>query len=260
MRLPLDHVGFVGADTQQLAETFRALGFHVTKPAVLSTSNTNDLSQKAVQSSAHIMFRNSYIELTSVKPCPPDHHLAAFQGQDNAIRLLVLHSEDAGQRAEQLFRAGLAVSDVSTASRALLYGKQDTAQFRWFSLLDDPVPRTLTVFVEHQTREAVFHQEVSQHPNSINRISALHHRPGSIPGALCDDSAYQVDLIETPAKEPGENPAGPFFVGMTLQAKNLLSCERDLGENQVPFECKGSSLYISATHAAGAVLYIEESK
>lgn len=260
MRLPLDHVGFVGADTQLLAATFQALGFHVTEPATLSTSSAHDFSQNAVQSSAHIMFRHSYIELTSVNPCPPDHHLAAFQGKNNAIRLLVLHSDDAGQRAEQLSRAGLAVSDVSTASRTLPYGKHETAYFRWFSLRDDPVPLTLTAFVEHQTRDALFQQEISQHPNSVTGISALHHQPGIIPGNLCSGSGHQVDLIETPVTGLGDYHADPFFVGMTLQATNLSNCEQVLLKNFVPFERNEDSLRISATHAAGAFLYIKECK
>jgi hypothetical protein len=254
VKIPLDHVGYTGPDIGRLAAAFRTLGFIVTGPEVLHTSSSSPLASNAVQRSAHVLFDETYIELTSVDPCPADHHLAPFQGPESAIRLLVLATGNARQRAEMLSRAGLPSSGVSEASRRLDYGECGTARFRWFSLKGQPIPHTLTACVEHRTREAVFHDEVRGHPNTISRILALHHRPGSVPVALRQGSGPKIELRESEAAS-----SNAFFTGLTLQAEDLQTCTRIMRDNGVSCVVEPGRLKVPASEAAGAFLVIEQS-
>jgi hypothetical protein len=253
MRIPLDHIGYLGPDTEMLVATFRRLGFRTVGPSALATDSEH-LPGEPVQRSAHIMFADSYIELTSVQPCPPGHHLAPYQRGRPAVSLLVLKAADAEREAGDLAEAGVAVSAVSEASRRLDYGERATARFLWFSILEDPLPGTLTAFVEHLTREAVFNPEVAVHPNTVTGIDALRHRPGALPDFLAGDEESSIELIES-----GEGASGNFINGVDLRAHDLGACEDLLRAKDVPYVRDSGCLRVGAEHAAGATLRIRGS-
>ena len=251
MKLPLDHVGYLGRDTDRMAAVFCRLGFNVVGPAVLSAPGGGG---GAVQRSAHVMFRGNYIELTSVDPCPADHHLAPYREAADAIRLLVLKSGSIEETAARLSGAGLAVSDVREAHRLLTYGRREQARFRWIALPGDPLPGTLTACVEHLTPAAVFEPAAARHPNTALGILGLHHRPGAIPAALGSEGGCAVDWIEDP-----DAPAGRFISGIDLLAGDLDRCAAVLQANGVPAAADGPCLRVPADEAAGAFIRFRKS-
>ena len=113
LRLPVDHVGILGASASRMAECWRRLGFHVVGPADLKSGARGD-EQELGQRSAHIMFPGDYIELTSVNPPRPDHHLARFFDRPLGIRLMILASRDIGSDHHRCQQAGLEPGDVRT--------------------------------------------------------------------------------------------------------------------------------------------------
>ena len=75
MMLPLDHIGILGSDITEMVNAYRSLGFHVTEPERLNAGAGGDFGR---QYSAHVMFENTYIELTAVEDCQSEHHLAPY--------------------------------------------------------------------------------------------------------------------------------------------------------------------------------------
>jgi len=250
--IQLDHIGYLGPDIDPMIKVFQTLGFKVTGPSVLHTSGQGSAPGDAVQTSAHVMFRDSYIELTSVSPCPPGYHLEPYMGSETAIRLLVLNTSNADETRAALKQAGHPVSTVQQASRELSYGGGDTAHFSWFSVSGDPLPGTLTAWVEHQSRQAVFRQKVMSHPNTVTGISALIHQAGEFPAFLVD-----ADRGDVPVKASnGSNRASAFFTGVEMTAGDIRVCASCLRENRVPFELRDDVIEVAASEAAGARLYI----
>ena len=71
MRLDVDHIGILGADIDALVDEFRGLGFSIVGPAELTAIDADGTQRGLGQHSAHIMFADTYIELTSVvEPLP----------------------------------------------------------------------------------------------------------------------------------------------------------------------------------------------
>ncbi|MDJ0657006.1 MAG: VOC family protein [Xanthomonadales bacterium] len=178
LRLPVDHVGILGASASRMAECWRRLGFHVVGPADLKSGARGD-EQELGQRSAHIMFPGDYIELTSVNPPRPDHHLARFFDRPLGIRLMILASRDIGSDHHRCQQAGLEPGDVQDASRAV--EGSGTARFRWFALPATRFSDTLVCYVQHLTPDLVFDDDMAQHPIGAVGLSRLVYKAPSLP-------------------------------------------------------------------------------
>jgi hypothetical protein len=251
MKINLDHVGFLGSDIERMVSVFTALGFHVTGPATFRSNTQGSGNPASVQRSAHIVFQGTYIELTSVSPCGPGHHLAAYQGLDEGVRLLILNSGNADRARADLLASGCAVSDVQGAARKLTYGAGEIVGFRWFSAPPETVPDTLTAWVEHLNAAAIFDSKVMQHPNTVTGITVLLHRSGLLPGIVEDDQGKV--LLEEDQRAPMANV---FFTGLELAAQDIQLCAGLLRGNAVPFQLNQGVIEVPASHAAGARLRI----
>lgn len=247
MRIALDHIGFLGGDTRQMTETFRNLGFQVVGPAALSVGSAQ--SSEAVQTSAHVMFSDHYIELTSVNPCPSSHHLAPYRELGEAIRLLVLGTDDIENTAEDLNRKGQGTSEILAASRKLSYGTGQQARFRWLAMEPDPVPGILSGFVEHQDAAAVFDVTATAHLNTATGISALHCVGGEVPKAMRLGHGRKVDL-----KGDQRASSERFFNGLDIHIDDPDACERSLQAGSVVYKRSNDVLIVPASAACGAEL------
>ncbi len=250
MKAPLDHVGFLGPAIDALVQDFTALGFRILGPAPLEAVDADGRARPLGQSSAHIMFEDSYIELTAVTRAGPDHHLAPWLAKPPGIRLLLLQTDQARDTAARLAASGVPVTAVAGATRRLTYGNRGPVAFSWFALEGSPLPGTLAAFVQHHDRAAVFAPEVRTHPNTVTGITALYHRPRPLPAWLAGPAG--VELIEDRHAAPGK----PFLTGLGLAATDLDRCQAVMAANGVAVEREDDTLRVAAEQAGGAWLRI----
>ncbi|RMF96412.1 MAG: hypothetical protein D6727_08370 [Gammaproteobacteria bacterium] len=251
MRLPVDHIGYQGPDIEALCRQFTALGFRLLGPVQLSADSGDD---EPVQLSAHIMFADSYIELTALSGPAPGHRLNRWQQSSPAPRLLLLRCADAAELRERLLSQGHSVSALMQAQRCLPGEPQRLARFRWFELLDEPLPGMLTGCVEQLTPEIVFAPAAAGHPNTVHRLTALYHRAGELPPVLREFAGGSIEL-RTDRHAPS---AGSFITGVEVAAASLQTCASQLQKAAIDFHRDGDALHIGAPAAGGAWLKIRE--
>ena len=184
MILPLDHVGIFGSDINVMVDAYRSLGFQVTEPERLDAGGRADQGR---QYSAHVMFDQTYIELTAVEDCQPEHHLAPYLRLPGGIRILILQSDAAEGERVRIEALGLPTSPLYTAERRLTYGNRQTARFCWFALDPQPLDQLLIGWVQHLTRDAVFYRNQA-HDNTATNITGLHFNACDFPEALKGES------------------------------------------------------------------------
>lgn len=188
MKLALDHIGLLCSDLDNVVAGWRALGFEVSDPVVLDAGAGHDQGQ---QRSAHIAFSDHYIELSSVSGVAESHPLYRWSQGPDAARILVLACDDAVSERHSLSTRGIDTSPVFDACRA---GKQGEARFRWFSLEGDPIPGTLTAWVEHLTPEQVFAPPGHRHPNGVRGFRSLSARPSPVLESLASEDGIPVHV------------------------------------------------------------------
>ena len=157
--LAVDHIGVVVHDLGREVAAWRGLGFRVSDPVPLG------------QSSAHVVFENGYVELSSPVP-GSGNHLERYLAAGEGVRILVLAATDAAaaQRIVAATHPGCAAP--RPASRAIVVGgREDVARFVWFPLPVDVVPDVLSAVVEHVTPDLVFHPSLVDHPNGARRVT-----------------------------------------------------------------------------------------
>ena len=254
MKIALDHLGWLGPDVRRLVDVFEALGFRVLGPVPLHSGATTG---PAVQWSAHVMFRDTYLELTSVSEGAVGNPLYRWRSDPPCVRLVLLRAVDAAAERARLAASGLPVRDVQHAERRLVYGARGVARFRWFGLGDDsvpgtefPVPGTVVAWVQHLDRETLFDTSVVDQPNTVFAIEAVHCVGEPWPDALTDEVAGNVEL----RRSAEARPAACAIVGVDFVAHDLDACARALRSGGVPFSETGGYLEVSAADAAGARL------
>lgn len=169
INLPLDHVGILCADLGTTISSFRSLGFDVQGPERLQMG----AGQHFTQQSAHIVFENTYIELTSINGDAREHPVAPWLASGDGLRLLILNTQDIVAAHADADAKGLSPSAVQQASRIVPYGDRGEARFSWVSLRAGAFPEAVVGFVQHQTPERVFAPEAKRHVNGAIEIERL---------------------------------------------------------------------------------------
>jgi len=213
MMLPLDHVGILGSDITEMVNAYRSLGFHVTEPERLNAGAGGDFGR---QYSAHVMFENTYIELTAVEDCQSEHHLAPYMRLPGGVRILILQSDCAEKERERIQSTGLSVSPLFAAERPLTYGDRTMARFCWFALEPQPLDQLLIGWVEHLTREAVFRSDGS-HGNTATDITGLHFSACDFPESLVTGRGVCCSMFE-------QGSEAQVIGGLELLVEDLDAC------------------------------------
>jgi catechol 2,3-dioxygenase-like lactoylglutathione lyase family enzyme len=170
----LDHVGVVGTALGPLRESWRRLGFAPTEPRPLLGRDASGRDVALGQSSCHAVFDGGYVELTAVDPGMTRHHLDPWRRRGDGLWILAFGTDDAAVARGRAAAAGLPVTPVMEASRAIDYGaRHGEARFRWFMLDPAQSPEALVCTVEHRTPDLVFQPEVRRHPNGARALRAL---------------------------------------------------------------------------------------
>ncbi len=195
--LRVDHIGIVVRDLAAEVAAWRARGFMVSEPVPLMGSDASGRPVPLGQSSAHVVFANAYVELSSPHP-GANNHLEPYLARGEGVRILVLATSCADAARARLAARWPAVAPVMAASRAVLVeGTERVATFRWFPLPFDILPGVLSAVVEHLTPESVFHPSLSRHPNGLTRMSRVVATgdPSGFAPPPGDDSASQAPLL-----------------------------------------------------------------
>ena len=244
--LDIDHVGLVGPDIHATVGAFRRLGFRVTDPVELMGTAPNGREQSLGQQSAHFIFGSTYVELSEVTAPGPNHHLAAWQGDGHAIRILILRARDIAAVREQALQAGQHPSPMGEASRGLQYAGGAVARFRWLALPPESYPEALCGYVQHLTPELVFWPEMNAHPNGAEELNGM-----TLHTADVNDAARRFGLLGRP-QAPGSLEIKPAerglsgFTALHLRTGSLDQTARTLREAGQPFELDAGSLRVQA--------------
>ncbi|MBM3526388.1 MAG: VOC family protein, partial [Alphaproteobacteria bacterium] len=163
--IAVDHIGVVVRDLEREIAAWRALGFHVSNPVPLMGRDEKGRAVPLGQSSAHIVFANTYVELSSPVP-GSGNHLERYLVLGDGVRILVLAADDAGSARAALAPHGPDMAAPRDATRAIeIAGRADVARFVWFPLPIDVIPGVLSAVVQHLTPELVFHPSLVAHAN-----------------------------------------------------------------------------------------------
>jgi hypothetical protein len=169
--LAVDHVGVVVHDLAREIGTWRELGFSVSDPVPLMGADTAGRPVPLGQSSAHVVFENGYVELSSPVP-GSGNHLERYLAAGEGVRILVLAASDAAAARDAVAPARPDCAATRPASRTIrVAGRDEIARFVWFPLPVDVVPDVLSAVVEHRTPEFVFHASLVDHSNGARRIA-----------------------------------------------------------------------------------------
>lgn len=208
IRLDIDHIGVLAPSIAALVDEFADLGFQIVGPAELTAVAADGRRTGLGQYSAHIMFSDTYIELTAVEKPRPGHHLEPFMRMPWGIRLLILKSTDIQATHAACVSRGLRPGEIQRAIRHIDYGSGGTARFRWFGLPDGEQPDALIAYVEHETPERVFQAEVASHDNGAIRLTRLYYAAAEMPAHLIALAGPAGQAIECVPEESARTTLG----------------------------------------------------
>ena len=204
LTLSIDHIGILAPSIEELVLEMQLLGFSIVGPAELTAVNESGETVGLGQRSAHVMFADDYIELTTVDLPADGHHLEHFLHPPWGIRLLLLASDNVQRTHEQCTQRQLQPGAVQQASRRIDYGQGGEAGFRWFGLPAYDWPDALVAYVEHLTRERVFNASVSKHPNGACCLTRLYYGGADLPNRyrkLDGEGSQCIEIVEPGCEE-----------------------------------------------------------
>ncbi len=271
----IDHLGVVGRDISILTAAYTRLGFQPTQPVPLM----GEQDGKPVplgQDSAHLIFADSYVELSGVTSQDPNHHLAPWLARRDGLHILALGTSNAKDSRDVLANEGFEVPAVQNASRHVEYGQHHgDAQFYWLKVPDAFGDEGFLCVVEQLTPDLVFQPPEDGHPNgatgivgvtvlAANAKDALSHY-STLPG-ISDVDGQRVEFgkqfIEVLDKAVLEQRfpsavtiAPPALAGFTVSVANLQDTQSYLKDRSVTVQTSaGGELFVAPNDACGAVV------
>ena len=267
LAVDLDHVGWWVDDLVSVRAEFERLGFNVTQPASLLTGSGRAAPQDEGQRSSHVMFRNTYLELTTVAGNAIPAHLMQYRG-GSGLKIIALGCVDADALHDELASAGWDLVAPARSERRLDYGDRDEpVRFRWFMATPTQFPEVLVCVVEHLDRERLFDPKVTEQSNqvieltevlmlandpesSFGRYRALESAAGTAAGWLTFLSRKQAELAYPGLSLPvpsTSDAADCTPMGVVLRSGDLDFLRRRLGRQsggQLWFAAPGGTIVV----------------
>lgn len=271
----IDHLGVVGRDIATMIDAYVRLGFSPTEPVPLMGMVDGQLTPLG-QDSAHLIFADSYVELSGVTSTDPNHHLAPWLKRREGLHILALGSDDATASHTALEAHGLDVPAVQNAGRHVAYGTHHgDAAFKWFKAPDALGDEGFVCLVEQITPELVFQPPENGHPNGALGVTGV--------TILSDSPAESLKRFETYPGVTGRTPhslsfghqtlsflnpkeladqfaafddmASPAFAGFTMRVEDLAATRAVIEEASVTMHShENGDLWVSPTDACGSLL------
>ncbi|MEQ9112198.1 MAG: VOC family protein [Rhodospirillaceae bacterium] len=270
----IDHLGVVGRDITKMTAAYARLGFQPTAPEPLMGVVEGQLVPLG-QDSAHLIFKDSYIELTGVTSTDPAHHLAPWLGRHEGLHILAFSSSDAQASHAALTSQGLEVPAVQSAGRYVRSGQHHgDAKFKWFKAPDALGEEGFVCLVEQITPELVFQPPTQGHPNGAigvagvtvlaENVDAAMTRFASYPGATVKKANtvtfdhQTLTFLDDPGFRdtyPGIDPlSAPALAGFTVFVADLETTRVWLEDNDVTVRTTAQTIWVPPSQACGAVI------
>jgi len=275
----------VGRDIHAMVATFRGLGFTVSTPAPLTQPGPDGNPVPLGQLSAHVIFPDTYIELTAVEEPGSGNHLDTWLAKHEGLHILALRAENAEQSWDEMAAFGVVMPPIRHASRDVdAGGVVGTADFKWFQIPESITREGFVCVVEHQTPELVFIPGMTNHTNGatglrgvgaiVKDLDEAVSRYERLPGANVRPFMFgrfiilknQRFVTMTPVGMgslcPGAKlPPPPCFGAFAIRVKSIDATRAYLTEKGVPFQVAGEkSIWLKPEQACGAVLlFVDES-
>ena len=274
----LDHVGLVATDLSALRAAWARLGFAPTEPKpLLGRDPATGASVPLGQESCHVVLDGGYVELTAVA-AGVRNHLDPWRVRGPGLHILALGTADAPAERARQAAAGLAVTPVMHASRAIEYGERHgAAEFAWFMLDVAQSPELLVCTVEHRTPALVFQPTVQRQPNGATALESVllvvadpvreagrfhglfgGEREATADGVRCVADGECLELVSPAAfaaRYPGvERHAVPGAGAMTIRCRDLAALRARLAEAGVASHGDRRSAWVAPGAAGGVVV------
>lgn len=245
--LALDHVGWLVEDLDAARKQFEAFGFAVTPTAALSTGED-------VQYSAHVVFADTYLELTSFRGAIPTH-LAPY-ADSFGLKILALRSDAAAHYHELLGKRGLALTPLANSQRQVDSG--EWAKFCWFMAEPQAFPDVLVCGVEHETPEVVFPDPPAAQRNGATRLAEVllltsdpqveaqryavltgdATRPGTLSILDADAASLRFHGLDAPRDETK-------LLGISLDCDDLEGTKQWLADHRVDYGASARGIWLA---------------
>jgi hypothetical protein len=270
----IDHLGVVGRDIGILTAAFTRLGFVPTNPAPLM--GVKDGSPVPLgQDSAHLIFADSYVELSGVHSTDPHHHLAPFLARYEGLHILALGTDDADASHAALTAQGLETPPVQNAGRHVDYGtKHGDAKFKWFKAPDALGSEGFVCLVEQLTPELVFQPPSDGHPNGALSVSGVTVLCVNVEDAVQRFAAYpraevggrnrvtfgnqEIVFLDEPALVAafGRDTGLPVpaLAGFTVTVRDIAATRTFLTGQGVAVQDSEAGVWVHPRDACGAIL------
>jgi len=126
------------------------------------------------QSNCHMIFNDTYVELTSVHGNLENHHLRDAIARYYGFHIVVLRTPDAHTSQAGLASQSMAVAPVVTAAREVNYpNNKGTAGFDWFRVPESDLPEAFVCYMEHKTKELCFDSALANHANGASDLVGI---------------------------------------------------------------------------------------
>lgn len=274
----LDHIGIVGADLTAMETAYARLGFTVAPRCELVALAPDGSATPLGQVNSHLLFGQTYVELTAVEGDLETHHLRDAIARYFGFHIVVLTTDDAEAARGRIIASGIAAPPTALAGREVRYpGGHGMAGFRWFRVPDADLPDAFVCYVEQLTPDLVFDASLNDHPNGARELqeilmcaddpAAAATRFARASGATVAAAAdrLHVDLavgrarfLDTEAllrEFPGvAPPALPWAAGFTVRCPDFEATRRFFRASDLPWRDGGDRLWIAPDEACGAIV------
>lgn len=265
----IDHVGFVGPDLSALRNVFARLGFSPTMPQPLMRFEpSNQTLLPLDQSSCHIVFKRTYIELSAAHTTDPRQHLQAYSGGVDRLQIVAFASADVAATRDAVVSAGFGAKDLQWAAREVVYGERTgQARFHWFMVEPRDAPEGLVCFVRNTTPELIFQDIVQHHPLGAREVTGLAIvLPTTEAAAACAERYARYPAGRDPGitiltAADAEQRVGSAirsarsaFAALAVEVEDLGRAAAVLAARSIAFETRPAGLVVSPADAGGAAL------
>lgn len=277
LAIPIDHVGIVGRQIDQMVATFAKLGFDAPNGVTDLEVGIGD-GRKASQNT-HFVFDAGYIELIA---SDGTDHLRNYIKRNEGLHIMAMASHHIQAAYASMEQASLAPQAVLHSSRRAAHGKRTgTGKFAWFTFAEDRFPEGLVCVTEHLTPELIYQPERFVQPNgalALGEVFLLSEEPLAAVAryqALSYENCHvdsktgirhicnRLTILDRPGAErkfPGlDTSIRNGLLGLAIKVEDRQRIEGLLDQAGISWQTTAESrLWVSPADAGGCVLVFDE--
>ena len=275
--LDLDHVGIAVRDLDAAAAQFRRLGFRLTDRGYHTLPPPSEGAPRPRAGTANhcAMLERGYLELIGISDPAYGGRLKQDIERYQGLHIVAFGTRDAAAAARAMRIRGLAIGDSRPLERPIEEpdGSSQLARFEIVDFPRDLVSEGHFFAIRHLTRDLLWKPALLAHPNGARSLESLtiavadpadfRKRLASCLGVEPDAggafalAAGRVAIVDA-AWLAGHVPAGapplPYIAGISIGVADIVRTADLLATSGVPFEPRGSSVWVAPSEACGAFI------